>query len=154
MGAQSRKHALYYYVEEEGCDQLVKTSSRCGFVFFCHEGGNCSLSPCDLLNFYFVFTYVYSELISNNIIILCYLSLNIILETVSRGALRLVRYEQPSLTQAWSSGIVQVYYNDNWGNICDDTSFGITEADVICHQLSYTGASSYTNTAWSTRYNK
>ncbi len=32
-GAQSRKHALYY-VEEEGCDQLVKTSSRCGFVFF------------------------------------------------------------------------------------------------------------------------
>ena len=34
-------------------------------------------------------------------------------------------------------------YNSQWGNICDDESFGITEATVICHQLGYTGASSY-----------
>ena len=68
----------------------------------------------------------------------------------SRGALRLVRLGYYS--QAWNSGIVEIYYNGNWGNICDDTSFGITEADVICHQLSYTGASTYDNTVWSTRY--
>ena len=34
-------------------------------------------------------------------------------------------------------------YNNRWGNICDDGRFGITEATVICHQLGYTGASSY-----------
>ena len=39
-------------------------------------------------------------------------------------------------------GIVRANYN-GWGNICDDTSYGYTEANVICHQLGYTGASSY-----------
>ncbi len=82
----------------------------------------------------------------------CYYYVTGLLETVSQGALRLVRNKQPSLTQAWSSGIVQIYYNGNWGNICEESSFGRTEADVICHQLSYTGASTYTNTALSTRY--
>ena len=28
----------------------------------------------------------------------------------------------------------------------DDSSFGLTEATVICHQLGYTGASSYSRT--------
>ena len=40
----------------------------------------------------------------------------------------------------YSSGRVQIYYNSQWGNICDDTQFGLTEAHVICHQLGYTGA--------------
>ncbi len=70
----------------------------------------------------------------------------------TRGALRLVRNGQPTLSQAWDSGIVQIYYNNEWGNICDDSYFGLSEADVICHQLSYTGASSYTNTAFSSKY--
>ena len=39
-------------------------------------------------------------------------------------------------------GVVRVYYN-GWGNICDDYYYSSTEANVICHQLGYTGASSY-----------
>ena len=30
-----------------------------------------------------------------------------------------------------------------WGNICDDYYYNLAEANVICHQLGYTGASSY-----------
>ena len=65
---------------------------------------------------------------------------------VSPGALRFYRNGYPTFTQAWSSGIVQIYYEDFWGNICDDSDFGSTEADVICHQFGYSGASSNTNT--------
>ena len=39
-------------------------------------------------------------------------------------------------------GTVRVYYN-GWGNICDDYYYNSAEANVICHQLGYTGASSY-----------
>uniref|UniRef100_A0A1X7USZ0 SRCR domain-containing protein n=1 Tax=Amphimedon queenslandica TaxID=400682 RepID=A0A1X7USZ0_AMPQE len=42
----------------------------------------------------------------------------------------------------YSSGVVRVFY-DGWGNICDDSFYGSAEANVICHQLGYTGASSY-----------
>ena len=35
-----------------------------------------------------------------------------------------------------------MYYN-GWGNICDDYYYNSVEANVICHQLGYTGASSY-----------
>ena len=40
-------------------------------------------------------------------------------------------------------GIVQIWINNDWGNICDDYSYDQNEADVICHQLGYIGASSY-----------
>ena len=40
-------------------------------------------------------------------------------------------------------GILRVYYNNGWGNICDDYQYSSAEANVICHQLGYTGASSY-----------
>ena len=49
-------------------------------------------------------------------------------------------------------GIVRVY-DDGWGNICDDYYYDFAEANVICHQLGYTGASSYSR-AGLTRYNK
>ena len=56
------------------------------------------------------------------------------------GVVRLWR--SGTTSPIYSSGRVQIYYNSQWGNICDDTQFGITEAHVICHQLGYTGASS------------
>ena len=42
-----------------------------------------------------------------------------------------------------TAGRVQVWYGGEWGNICDEESFGMNEADVICHQLGWSGASSY-----------
>ena len=67
---------------------------------------------------------------------------------VSTGTVRLYRNGVADTSQSWSSGIVQIYYDNEWGNICDDYSFGSDEADVICHQLGYTGASSYSNTVY------
>ena len=59
------------------------------------------------------------------------------------GTLRLLRNGIYSPTQTYSSGIVEIYYLSTWGNICDDTYFSSYEANVICHQLAFTGASSY-----------
>ena len=39
-------------------------------------------------------------------------------------------------------GNVRIYYN-GWGNICYDYYYSSTEANIISHQLEYTGASSY-----------
>ena len=52
-----------------------------------------------------------------------------------------------NIGQGWSSGIVQISYGSsgNWGNICDDFYFGLKEANVICHQFSFSGVSSFTN---------
>ena len=62
-----------------------------------------------------------------------------------RGALRLIINNRDSKTQAYNSGIVEIYNSSTWGNICDDTYFGYNEANVICHQLAFTGVSSYGN---------
>ena len=48
---------------------------------------------------------------------------------------------------SYSFGRVQIYFNSRWGNICDDSQFGITEATVVCHQLGYSSASSQSNDA-------
>ena len=37
---------------------------------------------------------------------------------------------------------MRVFYN-GWGNICDDFYYNSTEANVISHQLGYTGTSTY-----------
>ena len=58
-----------------------------------------------------------------------------------KGAIILSRNENTS--SSYYYGIVRVYYNNGWGNICDDYYYSSTEANVICHQLGYTGASSY-----------
>ena len=61
-----------------------------------------------------------------------------------RGTVRLVRNGVTSTS--YSSGRVQVYMYD-WGYICDDEDFTTTEADVICHQLGYSGALSHSRSA-------
>ena len=41
---------------------------------------------------------------------------------------------------------MRVYYNDGWGNIChSNDEDSLAEANVICHQLGYTGGSRYWN---------
>ena len=60
----------------------------------------------------------------------------------SNGAIRLVR--DGTTSPYYTSGVVQVWWNGQWGNICDDASFGSDEADVICHQLGWSGAFDYT----------
>ena len=58
----------------------------------------------------------------------------------ANGAIILSRNNVSSTSYYY--GIVRVYFN-GWGNICDDSHYGSAEANVICHQLGYTGASSY-----------
>ena len=59
-------------------------------------------------------------------------------------AVGIVRLYRNGLTSSsYYYGIVQIWYNGLWGNICDDSYYDQYEADVICHQLGYTGASSY-----------
>lgn len=64
------------------------------------------------------------------------------------GAIRL--YRNGTYSQSFTSGRVQVFgvgsfnsTSNRWGNICRFSSFGQTEADVTCHQLTFSGASSY-----------
>ena len=64
------------------------------------------------------------------------------------GVVRL--YHNGVTSSSYYYGIVQILYNGEWGNICDDFYYDQYEADVICHQLGYTGASSY-NRAGSVR---
>ena len=58
------------------------------------------------------------------------------------GAVRL--FKNGLSSTSYSSGIVQVYYNGQWGNICNDLfNFDYNGATVLCHQLGYTGVSDY-----------
>ena len=63
------------------------------------------------------------------------------LSGVSNGTILL--YRNGLTSSSYYYGIVQIWYNGQWGNICDDDDYDQYEADVICHQLGYTGASSY-----------
>jgi deleted-in-malignant-brain-tumors protein 1 len=47
------------------------------------------------------------------------------------------------VSSQFSSGRVLLYFSSRWGNICRYTSFVNANADVICHQMTYTGASSW-----------
>ncbi|XP_011405883.1 PREDICTED: neurotrypsin-like [Amphimedon queenslandica] len=75
-----------------------------------------------------------------------------------RGTVRLVIGGVFSQSIERTAGIVQIYYFTNtstsnrWGNICDDSSFGSTEASVICNQLGYNGASGFGRAGSTTSY--
>ena len=58
----------------------------------------------------------------------------------SKGTIILSRNNVSS--SSYYYGVVRVWDN-GWGNICDDYYYNSAEANVICHQLGYTGASSY-----------
>ena len=55
----------------------------------------------------------------------------------------IILYRNGYTSSSYYYGIVRVYYDNGWGNICYDSYYSFTEADVICHQLGYTGATSY-----------
>ena len=71
-------------------------------------------------------------------------------EEVGRGALRL--YRNGLTSTSYIAGIVQIYYSNTWGNICDDSDFTSTEANIICHQLGYAGYSSYGPSGTTSRF--
>ena len=59
------------------------------------------------------------------------------------GAIRFYRNGDSSKTL--QSGILQVYYKNSWGNVCFNSSFTKSSADVVCHQLGFTSASSFSS---------
>ena len=65
---------------------------------------------------------------------------NIIGSSATNGAIILSRYNYSSTSYYY--GTVRIYYN-GWGNICDDNYYSYNDANVICHQLGYTGVSTY-----------
>lgn len=65
-----------------------------------------------------------------------------IIGTPSSGGSMLL-YRNGTVSSSFSSGRVVLYHGTQWGNICRYSAFGSTEADVVCHQLGYSGASSW-----------
>ena len=62
---------------------------------------------------------------------------------IGNGTVQFYNNNTNATSSSAKEGVVQVYLNNTWGNICRDDDFGQTEADTICYQMGYTGASRY-----------
>ena len=80
-------------------------------------------------------------------------TLYIYLVIIVRSTGTIVLSRNNASSSSYYYGVVRVWYSSGWGNICDDSDYGYNEANVICHQLGYTGVSSYFRSA-ETRYYK
>jgi len=70
----------------------------------------------------------------------CHIS-HIFTGTPENGAMILSRNR--TYSNSYTSGRVLIRNNYYWGTICRRTSFSMVEANVICHQMTYSGASSW-----------
>lgn len=70
---------------------------------------------------------------------LCYGIFLSVVNAQGNGAVRLFRAGQTS--HLFSSGVVQIYHGKIWGNICHQNDWDSVEADVVCRQMGWSGAS-------------
>ena len=97
---------------------------------------------------------------SHNLVIII-LECRVIISTVTTSIIKLYAgqgngavelYRDGDTSYKFSSGVVRVYYNGEWGNICyGSTTWTQSESDVLCHQLGWSGGSTH-NSAGSFRY--
>ena len=74
--------------------------------------------------------------------LLKYVNLFYLANSAQNGAI--ILYRNGYSSSFYSHGIVRVYYNNGWGNICnDDFDHDSTEGNVICRQLGYIGVYRY-----------
>ena len=65
------------------------------------------------------------------------------------GAVRLISsFSTPSnVSSGGSAGRLEIYYNGQWGTVCDNF-FGQNDADVVCKQLGYSRGIGYGNVVY------